>query len=237
MGLYDLIVLALVAASAQAWLFNERTQTATSDDREVEQTCLDKADAGDCGFYECFERRLPCGRDGYMVRHGQYYCNKMEREKPTFSEEGQNFLDDAKRCMMQRLKEHYQREYTDCHDLEHDAIGSISDCFEDFAFCNVFRDESAKFWNIFEFSDLFRRGAGKIWREIFALTRQCSAVYLRDISSQAGQSISESINSMVDTLSEAASDHSETAIEALNDVFDNLSNMAAEGRRAIEGAL
>lgn len=232
MGLLDLLGLTFLFVCSNAFFFNNRIQTATSDGRQVDQTCLAKADAGDCGFYECFEQRLPCGRDGYMVRSAQYYCNKIEREKPSFSEEGQQFLDDSKRCMMQRLKEHYQREYTDCHDLEHDAVASITPCFVDYAFCHIFREESGKFFNIYESSDLFRPGAAKVWREMFSLASSCST----ELAAQAGSAISQSLDSMVNTLSDAASTHGAAAVNTLNDVIDDMGDIANDARRRLADA-
>lgn len=43
--------------------------------------------------------------------------------------QGQQFLDDAQRCLTRSLKDMYERDFVDCHDLEHYAVQAIAPCF------------------------------------------------------------------------------------------------------------
>jgi len=199
MGVYEILAFSLMVACSQAFLLSRGNPVADHEGRPVNQSCLALADEGSCQFYSCFEQRLPCGRDWYILRHGQYYCNKMQTERPNFSEQGQNFLSDAQRCMTQALKPLYQRDYVDCHVLEHQAVASITPCFIDNAFCSTFREEPDNFFQIYEFSDLFTRGAGKVWREITELTVRCGTEYLRDFSSEARNEMQDAFNGLRDS--------------------------------------
>ncbi|CAG5133686.1 unnamed protein product [Candidula unifasciata] len=176
----------LCLSSVSASWFRSDPPVATSDGRAIDQSCLALADQGSCDFYSCFERRLPCGRDWYILKTGLYYCNKIERQKVSFSPEGQQFLSNAQRCLTQSLKDMYQRDYVDCHDLEHDAVANITRCFT--GFCDVFESDSEHFLEIYEIRDLFSRGAGKVWRQIVLLATRCGGDALREFTSNARQS-------------------------------------------------
>ncbi|XP_005101218.2 uncharacterized protein LOC101859417 [Aplysia californica] len=203
MGVYHVVLLALTVASCRAFWLSRGNPTALAEGRAVEESCLALADEGSCEFYTCFENRLPCGRDWYMLRHGQYYCNKMQRLSSTFTDAGQAFLSDAQRCLTQALKPLYQRDNVDCHSLEHQAVAAITPCFIDNAFCSVFRDNTDQFARIYDVGDLFTRGAGKVWREIAALALRCTHEYIRDFSSETHSNVVSSVNGMVDALRDA----------------------------------
>ncbi|XP_059161330.1 stanniocalcin-2-like [Physella acuta] len=196
MELFRLMVAVIGVSVASAFFFRSGTPVATADDREVEESCLALADAGSCDFYTCFERRLPCGREWYILKTGHYYCNKMQRHKNSFTPEGQTFIDDAQRCLTQSLKEVYRREYIDCHTLEHQAIESISTCFIENDFCDVLQANADKFFRVYEFSDLFTQGAGKVWRQIVSLATRCGEQTLRQVSSGTIDRISTFFNSL-----------------------------------------
>jgi hypothetical protein len=202
MALYGLVTLCLMVASTQALWWGRGSRVASANGAAIDQNCLNLADQGSCEFYGCFEDRLGCGREWYIVRHGQYYCNKMQRLKENFNEAGQRFLEDAQRCMTQRLKNVYQRDMVDCHALEHSAVENTTACFTDNAFCSVFRDNSEHFMDIYEFSDMFTRSSGKLWRAVTALGTRCTAEYIRDLASDASSHIREGFNQISESVSE-----------------------------------
>ncbi|BFZ08226.1 hypothetical protein BsWGS_11265 [Bradybaena similaris] len=197
-----LFVSCVCLASVSAILFPRRTEVATSDGRSINQSCLALADIGSCEFYSCFERRLPCGRDGYILRTGHYYCNKIERERGNFSPEGQQFLTEVQSCLTSALKEMYQREYVNCHDLEHHAVEAITPCFMDNEFCDVFETDSEHFLDIYEVRDLFTAGAAKVWRQIAALATNCGGEALTRFSANAREAASSAINNFFSSLSD-----------------------------------
>ncbi|KAH9503764.1 hypothetical protein Btru_066573 [Bulinus truncatus] len=196
---HSVIFFCVALAVCNGFLFRPNAH-ASADGRAVEASCLELADAGSCDFYACFERRLPCGRSWYILKTGQYYCNKMQRRKPNFSAAGQRFIDDAQRCMTQFLKDTYRSDDVDCHSLEHRAIDSITPCFTDNGFCGILRHDSAELFNLFEFGDLFTRGAGKLWREIFSLAATCARETINEIASSAEEVVSNTVDSVVENL-------------------------------------
>merc|ERR1711976_22404 len=78
----------MFAGCTNAWFFsfgrNEET-TATAQRRPVDDTCESFGEAGTCAFFNCFEQRLPCGHDWYIMRFGNKYCNRFESRMETFT--------------------------------------------------------------------------------------------------------------------------------------------------------
>ncbi|CAL1544247.1 unnamed protein product [Lymnaea stagnalis] len=201
MTLTPVIVFLMMVSVSWALLFERSSPIASADDRAIAESCLALADQGSCEFYSCFESRLPCGREWYMLRTGHYYCNKMQRQKPNFSLAGQRFIEDAQRCLTQSLKDEYRLDDIDCHTLEHQAVDSITPCFINNDFCNAFRTDAAQFFRVYEFSDLFTRGAGKIWRQIVNMAAQCGGAAAREITSDTSETVINTVNTFFDSLS------------------------------------
>lgn len=216
MGVYPIIVLALMTASSYGWFFNRDPETATADGQDIDQECLEKADRGDCDFYTCFSRRLYCGQNQYILRHGLYYCQKMEIHKSSFTEQGQRFLEDVTRCMTTSLKPIYRQSYYNCHNLSHNAVAEMERCFRDHAFCTVFRTNTDNFGDIFEFTDLLTRGAGKIWRMIGRLGVSCTLQYAREGVDSIGDLISDGSRHVQEGLGQAV----DLAQQGLGQVVD-----------------
>ena len=53
---------------------------------DVTAECLRQADWGRCEFYECLERRFPCGSDGYINRVALHFCHKVATIFDSFNE-------------------------------------------------------------------------------------------------------------------------------------------------------
>ncbi|KAK7500659.1 hypothetical protein BaRGS_00008234 [Batillaria attramentaria] len=183
------LVMSLGAANA-FWFFRNSETTATADGRPVDDTCEAYGEAGSCEFFDCFEQRLPCGRDFYMQRFGNHYCNRFESNMESFTEAGQEFLVNSRQCVTRRLLEYYRRDYVNCHDLEHDAIDMIGPCYTENGFCEIIGDNAEQFLNVFDISDLFDAGAGKLWRELLGLARHCGGQALTQFMSAAASQLS-----------------------------------------------
>ncbi|KAI8781712.1 hypothetical protein BgiMline_011539 [Biomphalaria glabrata] len=194
MKVCQILVLCVLLCVTSAFLFRSRVH-ARANGREIESSCLAHADAGSCEFYSCFERRLPCGRTWYILKTGQYYCNKMQSERSRFSAEGQQFLDAAQRCMTQALKDTYRRDDMDCHDLEHLAFNTVRPCFIENGFCGILGEDHGELFALFNVRDLFTRGAAKIWRTVFDLALTCARETISEVASNADTAISNIIDS------------------------------------------
>ena len=53
---------------------------------DVTAECLRQASWGRCEFYECLERRFPCGSEGYTTQIGLHFCHKITHMFDTFTE-------------------------------------------------------------------------------------------------------------------------------------------------------
>ncbi|GFO19596.1 stanniocalcin-like protein [Plakobranchus ocellatus] len=195
-----LLILAVLANASYAFLFTRTTPVAQAEGREVDETCLARAAEGDCEFYNCFEQRLPCGRDYYMLRQGHYYCNKMNTRKHLFTPAGQQFIENVQQCLMGPLQEIYTREFIDCHTLEHEAVAAIAPCFNEHNFCDTLETDSEEFFRVYEIGDLFTRGATKIWRAIFQIAGNCGTQMAREFTSDTSESLMSSINGFFSSL-------------------------------------
>ncbi|XP_076468062.1 stanniocalcin-like [Babylonia areolata] len=163
----------LMCRSSAGWFLGNRERTAVSGGRPVDEECVEEGEAGGCEFFNCFEERLPCGRDFYMQRYGNYYCRRFQRYMANFTAEGQTFLLDSQQCITESLLEYYRRNDLNCHELEHAAIALIRPCYIRHGFCGIIRDNKEPFLQVFQLRDLFRSGALKLWRELAGLAREC----------------------------------------------------------------
>lgn len=225
MQLASLLALPLLVSCCHAWLFfsdDDDIQTATAVDRPIQQSCLDHISTSNCAFYTCFDQRLPCGREGYMLRHGAYYCNRMQGEKSNFDAAGQTFIDDAQRCMMTHIRPHYSTEYFDCHDFEHAAVANVTQCFIDNNFCGVFRDNAQAFHSLFAMRDLFNSGANKIWRAVLTLSTRCAREYFAASISNTNSQLSRHHSDLVESLSNTRDQLVESLADTHGDVMESL---------------
>ena len=53
---------------------------------DVTTECIRQANWGRCEFYECLERRFPCGSDGYINRVALHFCHKVASIFDSFNE-------------------------------------------------------------------------------------------------------------------------------------------------------
>ncbi|KAK7097296.1 uncharacterized protein [Littorina saxatilis] len=185
-----LVAMVIFVAKANAWFFRNSETTATADGRGIDDGCEAFGEAGSCEFFDCFEQRLPCGRDFYMQRYGNNYCNRFNTFMESFTEAGQEFLVNSQQCVTRRLLEYYRRDYINCHDLEHDAIAMIGPCYMESGFCDIIGDNTEQFIEVFEFNDLFGSGSAKLWRELLGLARQCGGRSLANFMSTTASRLS-----------------------------------------------
>ena len=87
--------------------------------------CLPNAD--NCGFYnDCVEQKINCGRNGYAISYGEYYCNRFSEtfsvHQYEFSSKAQHWRKMTAVCL--------QKEITETVDfiLQHPAETNKKDC-------------------------------------------------------------------------------------------------------------
>ena len=59
---------------------------------------------GGCEFYDCMEKAWPCGKDGYVLDYGKFYCNAFTNATRRFSvPEGQAWVTATRLCLQETL--------------------------------------------------------------------------------------------------------------------------------------
>ena len=118
-----------------------------------------------CEFYTCMENQLACGKKGYFRSFGQPYCKKYLENQSTFSSAAQNWLEDVRQCLQERLIE-TSLKYA-CPQIHKAAIQSHIGCYVDTGFCELrYRDQYQVAWHL--------KGALRsplVWQEALQLNK------------------------------------------------------------------
>lgn len=174
-----LVILDLVTLS-DAWFFFRKYPKARTK-VPANPRCSALAVRGDCEFYNCFEKRLTCGKKWYNLKYGETYCRDFKAFRDTFSPQGQKFIVEAQKCMGRELLQFYNRYTLDCHDYTHEAFRALTRCYIDNGFCQVLAKDAINFVSVFQPQHLFQRGALKIWREIVRIAYHCEPEAVKSI--------------------------------------------------------
>ncbi|XP_025088642.1 uncharacterized protein LOC112560798 [Pomacea canaliculata] len=175
----------LTCTPVSGWFWWTAQTHATAKGKPVDSQCVAHGEAGRCDFYKCFEDRLPCGEQGYMIKYGQPYCARFERVYTAFSPQGQDFINGTSQCLTRGLLHLYRTDTVDCHRLSHDAFDLISSCYSANGFCDVVKENAAVFADVFQARHLFMHGALKIWKEIMEIIYQCNPDQIHKFASFA----------------------------------------------------
>lgn len=99
---------------------------------------------GDCGYYDCVNQSLGCGRDAYMKKFGAPYCRQFERLDHQFSSQGQVFSDRVRECLQVEMENDAQADL--CQFGRDLALGHHIKCYLANGFCDLpLRDRSVIF--------------------------------------------------------------------------------------------
>ncbi|KAK7450690.1 hypothetical protein BaRGS_00035364 [Batillaria attramentaria] len=188
------VLMAVIGVSpASGWFFG-RANTASADDKPVDPDCEAHGEAGRCEFYQCFEERFPCGKDGYMAKFGTPFCARFERVYGAFTPKGQEFVNGTARCLTRGLLQYYKQDKVDCHRLSHDAFDLVSSCYASNGFCDVAEENAAVFTDVFQPKYLFKSGALKIWKEIMELMYHCNPDKVHNLATTVVKMVSGFVN-------------------------------------------
>lgn len=91
--------------------------------------CLPIAD--DCSFYSrCLEAQVPCGRKGYAIGFGLYYCNEFKAHSKRFSSKGQKWLKSTMLCLQVKLIDVANGKVKmNCGEIRKFAFNSHASCY------------------------------------------------------------------------------------------------------------
>ncbi|KAK2175670.1 hypothetical protein NP493_715g01000 [Ridgeia piscesae] len=127
-------------------VFNPERVNAVQSDED----CMALAEAHNCSFYECFERRFPCKSSlgiSHVIDFEMPSCRVFYGEYDTFDKQGQEWLDSTQLCLMKSLQPLLNASSIDCHDLHGQLFTARLRCYVNSGFCNV-TDATPNRWAI-----------------------------------------------------------------------------------------
>lgn len=140
-------------------------KTATSD------SCRALARAGDCGFWDCFEQRFPCGSNGYAQAYGGKYCKRLKASTDKFTPEGNEFIRKEAICQMDNLlQKYYDQPSINCRNYYDDAFVKMGACYAQSGYCDVVVDNFDGFMKTFDRRDFLNL---KLEKQVIGAARQC----------------------------------------------------------------
>lgn len=141
--------------------------------------CLPIAD--DCSFYSrCLELEVPCGRKGYAVGYGLYYCNQFKTNSKRFSSQGQQWLRSTMLCLQTNLIDVANGKVTmDCPAIQKFAFSTHSHCYTQpgSSICTIPSTDWVQLFTII-YKDLANPSTLK---EIFKVAHSCGHLYVNFI--------------------------------------------------------
>lgn len=120
-----------------------------------------------CEFYNCMEKKMSCGPNGYFQDFGHPYCQKFVDDELLFSKRSQVWLQDVRYCLQDKVAQMEGK--VTCDTLHNEAMHSHVACYVDTGFCDLKLSEQYKvYW--------YLKGAlrdARTWQEALLLNRAC----------------------------------------------------------------
>ena len=83
---------------------------------------------GSCDFYQCRERRHPCGEEGYYKGYGYKYCKRFSRLEPHLTVPGRDWVRKTLRCLQEHIDCNIPVD-SPCSAVKKSAYDSHPDCY------------------------------------------------------------------------------------------------------------
>ncbi|XP_074659869.1 uncharacterized protein LOC141912517 [Tubulanus polymorphus] len=173
----------LMLVGVQGWMFqtNDEQQAV----KPVDDSCLAKADALNCDFWDCFEERHPCS--GFIINRAKSNCLTVDRNRPRFDDRGKEFLVSSRRCLMQSFKGLYLADHLSCSNLSSYGYKRIGDCSLEAtpSICDVYWPNKDHFTQGFDFNLTVLRHIAKMFMKC---GRSAAARAIQHFTSKVGLS-------------------------------------------------
>ncbi|CAI9725099.1 XP_014780118.1PREDICTED: uncharacterized protein LOC106876191 [Octopus vulgaris] len=142
---------------------------------EINNKCLHSSEIGDCSFYSCIEQRFPCGRKGYTIRFGSYYCPRVKSFFREFNAEGRVWINNTIRCHIAGMRAIYEAEKASCNQIVSKAFQLQEQCFINNGFCKVGWENRGTLLKIFNAGDMSPTASlsKQIWKNIGKIAGKC----------------------------------------------------------------
>ncbi|ESO82421.1 hypothetical protein LOTGIDRAFT_170051 [Lottia gigantea] len=161
-----IVVYCLISPCLGFWLSSKTVDPKV----DISTECINKALTGDCGFFTCFEERLPCGEYGYAESYGGKYCWQFQQSHHLFTKKGVEFVEKLTRCHMNRSITSYRQNQIECFSHYDQSFVIMGDCYVESGFCDVVIDNFMSLARILEPKDFTNY---RVVREVFRAAKQC----------------------------------------------------------------
>ncbi|XP_070539131.1 uncharacterized protein [Ptychodera flava] len=94
----------------------------------IDSSCEELARTGRCEFYSCFEKRYPCGPDGFALSF-QKVCEGESRVKNYLKSNNGKPMGRVQSCVMDAMLEVYQSSENSCKRIEYSALDAYRRCY------------------------------------------------------------------------------------------------------------
>lgn len=122
---------------------------------------------GSCEYYSCREELNHCGRKGYFEEFAYPYCNQVDQNISTFSQQGVEWAEKTKVCLQESVEAIPSN--ASCSKIAITAMRAHSYCYVKSGYCTLQLEDRLK---IFE---LFKRALFNpvVFREAIQVIQQC----------------------------------------------------------------
>ncbi|KAK3577215.1 hypothetical protein CHS0354_030485 [Potamilus streckersoni] len=154
---------------------------------DVSQECVHYANIGSCEFYDCLERRFPCGENSYNVKFGKHFCSKIARHIHLFTPAGQRFMNETNVCLTSHYSDLYQNSSATCERIREIGVNGIIRCqdvqtAEYPTFCRFVAENTRAYWRIFDTTDMTKiltLNEPRVWRLLIEQGFECGTARLQ----------------------------------------------------------
>jgi hypothetical protein len=114
-----------------------------------------------CEFFKCFEERIPCGNNYWIMNWGYKYCIRYADPNfvQKFTKSGKKFLKYLNKCLPHALKKLYKSEkkQISCSSISKQAFKAQSQCYQNVEsnFCKAFTENKSLFIKVLDKADMF----------------------------------------------------------------------------------
>ncbi|KAL4229658.1 hypothetical protein ACF0H5_010046 [Mactra antiquata] len=128
---------------------------------DVSAECLNPPSDNPCLFYQCLERRFPCGANEYALKVGHHFCIKKNQHLPFFTPNGTKWLNETNICIRESLIPTYQLDETSCANIRTVGQNVMLDCINHRSdtgmdFCRFVGSNAAQYAELITIDDVSR---------------------------------------------------------------------------------
>jgi len=96
----------------------------------------------DCEYYTCINKEKMCGKRSYFVGFGRKYCNKFSKIEHKFSNAGQSWIEETKKCLIRNIDN--IDESSSCKEYKREAVSQHVPCYIESGYCQLSKKDKLR---------------------------------------------------------------------------------------------